>query len=71
MKLQKIGDEAAAHCRPYLPEREAADILHAATCLQAKAVPITNDGDFDRIKESEVIEVWSIREAIRKLSIQA
>ena len=44
--------------------------MHAATCLQAKAVLITNDRDFDGIKESGVIEVWSISEAIRKLSIQ-
>ena len=45
-----IGDQAAARCRPYIPEREAADIMHAATCLQTKAVLITNDRDFDRIK---------------------
>ena len=44
--------------------------MHAATCLQAKAVLITNDRDFDGIKESGVIEVWSISEAIKKLSIQ-
>jgi predicted nucleic acid-binding protein len=66
----EIREEAVALCRPYIPEREAADILHAATCLQAKAVLITNDRDFDRIKESGVIEVWNISEAIRKLSIQ-
>ena len=63
-----IRDQAVERCRPYLPEREAADIMHAAACLQAKAVLITNDLDFDRIKESGVIEVWSISEAIRKLS---
>jgi predicted nucleic acid-binding protein len=57
-----------ARCRQHIPEREAADILHAATGLQSKAVLITNDRDFDRIKESGVIEVWSISEAIRKLS---
>jgi len=65
-----IGDQAVARCRPYIPEREAADIMHAATCFQAKAVLITNDRDFDEIRESGVIEVWSISEAIRRLSIQ-
>src|SRR2546428_9801599 len=65
-----IGGQAVARCRPHIPERESADIMHAATCLQAKAVLITNDRDFDGIKESGVIEVWSISEAIRKLSIQ-
>jgi len=68
-EVAEIGDEAVARCRPYLPEREAADILHAAACLQAKTVLITNDRDFDRIKESGIIEVWSIREAIRRLSV--
>jgi predicted nucleic acid-binding protein len=47
-----------------------ADVLHAASCLQSKAVLITNDRDFDRIKESGVIEVWNISEAIRKLPVQ-
>ena len=66
----EIGEEAVAQCRPYLPEQEAADILHVATCLQSRAVLITNDRDFDRIKESGLIEVWGISEAIRKLSIK-
>ncbi len=34
------------------------------------AVLITNDRDFDRIRDAGLIEVWSISEAIRKLSIQ-
>ena len=69
-EVTEVGEEAVSRCTPYLPDREAADVLHAATCLQAKAVLITNDKDFDRIKESGVIEVWSISEAIRKLSTQ-
>ena len=69
-EVTEVGEETVARCRPYLPEWEAADVLHAATCLQAKAVLITNDRDFNRIKESGVIEVWSISEAIRKLSTQ-
>jgi predicted nucleic acid-binding protein len=72
-KMREVADieeGAVARCRLYLPEREAADVLHASTCLQSRAVLITNDRDFDRIKESGVIEVWSLSEAIRKLSIQ-
>ncbi|MDV3278241.1 MAG: PIN domain-containing protein [Nitrososphaerales archaeon] len=68
--VMEIGEEAVARCRPYLPEREAADILHAATCLQSGAVLITNDRDFDRIRDSGIIEVWSIGEAIRRLLIR-
>ncbi len=69
-EVTELEDKAVARCRPYLPAEENADVLHAATCLQSRAVLITNDRDFDRIKESGVIEVWSISEAIRKLSIQ-
>ena len=63
----ELEGKAVARCRPYLPEGEPADVLHAATCLQSRAVLITNDRDFERIKESGVIEVWSIRDAIMKL----
>ena len=66
----ELEEKAVARCRPYLPDREDADVLHAATCLQSRAVLITNDRDFDRIKESGIIEVWSISHAIRRLSIQ-
>ena len=44
-------------CRPYFPESEVADVIHAATCLKTKAVLITNDRHFDRIKESHLIKV--------------
>ena len=69
LEVAEPEKEMIARCRQHIPEREAADILHAATALQSKAVLITNDRDFDRIKESGVIEVWSISKAIRKLSI--
>ena len=69
-EVTEIGEEAVARCGPYLPEREAADVVHAATCLQSGAVLITNDRDFERIKDSGVIEVWNISEAIKKLLIR-
>jgi predicted nucleic acid-binding protein len=65
----EIREEAVARCSKYLPEGEAADVMHAATCLQSGAVLITNDRDFDRIRDSGIIEVWSIGEAIKRLSI--
>jgi len=54
-------------CKPYFPENEAADVVHAATCLKAKAILITNDRHFDKIKETGLIEVWSISEAITRI----
>jgi predicted nucleic acid-binding protein len=66
--ISELKSKVVARCRPYLPEGEAADVLHAAACLQAGAVLITNDKDFERIGDSGVIQVWSISEAIRNLS---
>ncbi|BAA81635.2 hypothetical protein APE_2617.1 [Aeropyrum pernix K1] len=56
--------------KPYMPETEFADIYHAAACLRSKAILITNDKDFDNIKNHAIIEVWSITEAIRKLKVE-
>ncbi len=55
-------------CRPYFPENEAADVVHAATCLKAKAILITNDKHFDAIKETGLVDVWSISEAINRIT---
>lgn len=50
-----------------MPKEEAADMVHAATCLQAGAVLITNDGDFEKIRDEQIIKVWSISDAIRQI----
>ena len=52
---------------PFFPKSQAADIVHAATCLHAGAVLISNDRHFEKIKESGLMEVWTISEAIKKL----
>lgn len=54
-------------CKPFIPEREYADLYHAATCLKANAILITNDKGFDRIAKAGIIEVWSITKAIKEL----
>jgi predicted nucleic acid-binding protein len=46
---------------------EMSDIVHAATCLYADAVLITNDRHFDKIKKAGIIEVWSNAKAIKRL----
>ncbi len=53
--------------RRYIPEKAIADIYHAATCLTAKAILISNDKDFMELKRNQIIEVWSITEAILRL----
>lgn len=51
-EVAELEEKAVARCRPYLPAGEDADVLHAAACLQCRAVLITNDRDFDKIKAS-------------------
>ena len=70
-KAHEVADVKAEieTCRPYIPEKEAADILHAAAALQSAAVLISNDRHFDRIRDAGVIEVWSISEAMRRIIV--
>lgn len=67
MRIVEPDSMSIKKCRPYIPEKEDADLYHAATCLQTDAVLITNDKDFDEIKKEGIIEVWNISEAIEKL----
>ena len=54
-------------CAQFFPESELADIVHAATCLYADAILITNDNHFNKIKNSGLVEVWSNTKAIKIL----
>ncbi len=67
IKLIEPDKESLEICREFMPENEYADLYHAATCLKANAVIITNDKHFDRVKERGLIKVWNISEAIQKL----
>lgn len=66
-KTIEADGEAVSRCKPYLPKNESADIIHAATCLKTNAILISNGKDFDEIRRSELITVWKISEAIRRL----
>lgn len=59
--------ESLMACRPYFPESQYADVVHAATCLETGAIMITNDAHFRQIRESGLIKVWSISKAIGQL----
>jgi len=54
-------------CEPYITENEYADLYHAATCLKAKAILITNNKDFNKIAKVGIIKVWSITKAVKEL----
>jgi len=43
------------------------DIVHAATCLYADAILITNDNHFNKIKNDGLVEVWSNTKAIKRV----
>jgi len=59
--------EHLEECKPYIHKDELADLYHAATCLKANAILITNDKHFDKIKKAGIIEVWSISRAIKEI----
>jgi predicted nucleic acid-binding protein len=42
-------------------------LVHAATCLYADAILITNDNHFNKIKNDGLVEVWSNTKAIKRL----
>lgn len=63
----EVSEEAISQCMPFFPEKAMADVLHAATCLYAGGTLISNDRHFEKIRQAEIIEVWTISEAIAKL----
>lgn len=67
MKIIAVREKYRRICKAYVTTLDKADILHAATCLQADATLITNDHHFDRIRNERIIGVWSIARAIRKI----
>ena len=56
-------------CATFFPESEMSDVVHAATCLYANAILITNDNRFNKIKTAKIIKVWSNTKAIKRQSL--
>ena len=65
--LTDQSEDEVQRCKPFFPESQASDVVHAATCLHTAAVLITNDKHFDKIRDAGLIGVWSISEAIENL----
>jgi len=66
----RIVEVAASFVRisaRYVRTPDLADVVHAATCLQERAILVSNDRHFDRIRDEGVLDVWSIADAIRAL----
>jgi predicted nucleic acid-binding protein len=67
MRLVAVSESLVRLCRAFFKTADLADVVHAAACLKADAVLVTNDKHFDRIKMEGIIEVWGISEAIGRL----
>jgi len=53
------SDDEIALCLPFFPENQEADVLHAATCLSAGGILISNDKHFEKIRKAGIVEVWT------------
>ena len=65
--LTDQSEDEVQRCKSFFPESQASDVVHAATCLHTTAILITNDKHFDKIRDADLIRVWSISEAIKNL----
>ena len=66
MELVLVEDRFLLACAPYFPPGQAADCVHAATCLQTGAVLVSNDRHFRAVSEAGVVEVLATSETIRR-----
>lgn len=67
MEIMPVTEEMIRSCKPFLPEKEVADTVYVATCLQTGTILITNDGDFDVIRDEGITEVWNISATIQRI----
>ena len=66
-RVVRVARNFVTICAKHIPTPDPADVLHAATCLQERAILVSNDRHFDRIRKEGVIEVWSITKAIQSV----
>jgi len=61
---QNLFPDSTPHLQP---SPTYTDLYHAATCLKANVILITNDKDFDKIAKVGIIKVWSITKAFTSM----
>jgi len=69
VEIIELEERFVAACSELVGRHNPVDVLHAATCLQSEATLISNDPDFDRIRDARAIRVLSITEALRRIRI--
>ncbi|MEE8359283.1 MAG: PIN domain-containing protein [Candidatus Hydrothermarchaeales archaeon] len=67
MEIITVKENYIKACKPYFSTKSLVDIAHAATCLQTDSVLITNDNDFNEIKDRGIIQIWDIARTLRTL----
>lgn len=67
MELVTVEEGHIRACGPYVDTPDKVDILHAATCLMAGSILITNDRHFDRLGNAKIVNVWSIPKALEEM----
>lgn len=67
IKLIEVEARYLKICRGYIGTDDLSDVYHAAACLQTGSTLISDDGHFDRIRDEDIISVWSTHLAIREL----
>ena len=66
-RVVKVARNFVTICAKHVTTPDPADVLHEATCLQERAILVSNDRHFDKIRDEGVIEAWNIAKAIRSL----
>jgi len=67
MQIVEVEQRYIKLCMNYLDASSPVDIIHAASCLQTDSILITNDKNFDELKQEKIITVWNTKEALEKL----
>ena len=65
-KIVEPDEKYISECEEHFDDSQA-DVIHAASCLKHESILLTNDKDFDEIKESGLIEIWDISKAIKNM----
>ena len=67
MEIIDVGKNFVKICMKYVKTPNKADIVHAAVCLEANSILISNDAHYNKIKKEGIINVWGISKAIKHI----
>jgi predicted nucleic acid-binding protein len=68
-ELLEVESRFVTACAEVIGKDDPADLMHAATCLKLGAILIARDKRFDALKKKNMVEVWSIEDAMLKFGL--